>query len=90
MPSMHAGAAEGPMTSSQATSLNHENDCETENFDLSDKSFSSFQNIKACAYLNLSSTFGHKVTMSFFYFIHSLHKNFDSLCDVLSKLPQKL
>ena len=92
MPSMHAGTAEGLMTSSQATSLNHENDCESENFDLSDKSFSSFQNSKACAYLNLSSTFGHQSNNELFLFhlnIRSFHKNFDSLCDLLSKLPQK-
>ena len=51
---MHAGDAEEPITSSQATLLNYENHCESEIFDLSDKSFSIFQNIKACAYLNLS------------------------------------
>ena len=78
------------MTSSNATLLNYENDCESEKFD-----YLVFQNIKTSAYLNLHLTLRHQSNHEIFYFIsiysiRSLQKNFERLCDLLSNLPTLL
>ena len=86
-------AAEGLLTSSQANIQNQVilNDCKSDKYDSCDESFSSiFQNIKSCKYLDLNSPCIHFKKNELFLLhlnMRSLQKNFDNLCNFLSKLP---
>ena len=88
-------AAEGLLTSSQANIQNQVilNDCKSDKYDSCDESFSSiFQNIKSCKYLDLNSPCIHFKKNELFLLhlnMRSLQKNFDNLCNFLSKLPSK-